>query len=110
MCHAPSGVRGPPRVFAVALSFGLPGTREPKMNHAMKPAKTSTTTTTAAVSHLNARRTWSVGDDAESTSHERVDPAEVRVGTRRQVGGRRPRVGTRRGSRGLPELPALEGG
>src|SRR5258708_40356366 len=88
MCHDPSGVRGPPRVFAVTLSFGLPGTREPKMNHAMKPAKTSTTTTTAADSHLNARRTWSVGADSESTSHERVDPAELRVGTRPHVGGR----------------------
>src|SRR5689334_14486654 len=102
------GVRGPPLVFDVALSFGLPGTREPNTYQPTRPATIKTTTTRVAISSLTARRTCSVGDDAERSPHERVDPAEVRVGAGRHVRRRRPGVRSRCGRIGDAELAGVE--
>src|SRR6185436_5921676 len=45
---------------------------------------------------------------AERTSHERVDPAEIRVGAGWHVGGRRPRVDTGCRLVGDAELAGVE--
>src|SRR5262245_7174094 len=110
MCHGPSGVAGPPLVGPAALSVGLPGARSEKTHHAKNPPTASTMMTSAPKTNLSARRNLapSVGDDAERTPHERVDPAEVRVGARRQVPRRRPRHPARGGRSAVAELTGVE--
>src|SRR5690348_8949824 len=109
MCHGPTGDAGPPVAVGPASSFGLPGARSERIHHARKPPTASTTTTSATAPHFSARRTTlSVGDDAERAPHERVDPAEVRVGAGREVPRRRPGHPARGGRSALAELTRVE--